>query len=52
MDNDLKLRGDFLLVEEINANDKIEGTNLNIKYDDNSSFMTAKIVGVSQELLL
>ena len=49
MDHNLHLRGDFILVKEVNLDDKIEGTNLNIKYDDNSHFMTAEIVEVSCE---
>lgn len=48
--DDLKLRGDFLLVKEVNENEKIAGTNLNMKYDDNSHFMVAEIVGISSEL--
>lgn len=52
MDHNLHLRGDFILVKEVNLDDKIEGTNLNIKYDDNSHFMTAEIVEVSDELMI
>lgn len=52
MEQKLTLRGDFILIKEINLDDKIEGTNLNIKYDDNSHFMTAEIVEVSNELAL
>ena len=50
MDQKLILRGDFLLIKEVNETGKIEGTNLNILHDDNSHFMLGEIVEVSQEL--
>lgn len=52
MDQKLTLRGDFILVKELNEDQKIEGTNLTMKYDDNSHFMLAEIVDVSDELAL
>lgn len=52
MDQKLTLRGDFILVKEINEDQKIEGTNLTRKYDDNSHFMVAEIVATSDELPL
>jgi len=52
MGTDIQLRGDFILIKEVNTDDKIEGTNLNIKYDDNSHFMLAEIVAVSDELAM
>ena len=52
MDQKLTLRGDFILVKELNEDQKIEGTNLTMKYDDNSHFMLAEIVDISDELAL
>lgn len=52
MDQQLTLRGDFILVKELNEDQKIEGTNLTMKYDDNSHFMLAEIVAISDELAL
>jgi hypothetical protein len=52
VDDNIQLRGDFILVKEVNLDDKIEGTNLTMKYDDNSHFMVAEIVAVSSELEL
>lgn len=49
---DLKLMHDFILVKEVIMNNTIEGTNLNIKYDDSDRFMYAEIVAVSDELPL
>lgn len=49
---DLTLLHDFILVKEITDNGTIEGTNLNLKYDDSSHFMLAEIVEISQELHL
>lgn len=52
MDQKLTLRGDFILVKELNEDQKIAGTNLTMKFDDNSHFMLAEIVDVSDELAL
>lgn len=52
MNQKLTLRGDFILVKELNEDQKIEGTNLTMKYDDNSHFMLAEIVDISNELAL
>lgn len=49
---DLILKGDFILVKEVILDNKIEGTDLNIKYDDNEYYMTAEIVAVSEDLAL
>lgn len=43
----LKLMHDYLLVKEIIEDTKIEGTNLNIKYDDSERFMTVEVVDKS-----
>lgn len=49
---DYTLLHDFLVVKEIVMDNKIEGTNLNIKYDDTERYMFAEIVQVSSELAL
>lgn len=48
----MRLLHDYLLVKEIISTDKIEGTSLNMKYDDTNRFMTVEIVDVSSELAL
>lgn len=47
-----ELLHDFILIKEVALENKIEGTNLNIKYDDNDYYMYAEIVQVSKELPL
>lgn len=49
---DLVLKGDFILIKEVIPESKIEGTDLNIKYDDNEHFMVAEIIQVSEDLPL
>lgn len=48
----LLLKGDFILVKEVILEKKIEGTDLNMKYDDNEHFMVAEIVDISEDLPL
>ena len=43
---------DFILVKEVVMENKIEGTNLNVKYDDTEGYMFAEIVQVSRDLPL
>lgn len=47
-----ELLHDFILIKEVTMDNKIEGTDLNIKYDDNEYYMFAEIVQVSKELPL
>lgn len=47
-----KLLHDFILIKEITMDNKIEGTELNIKYDDTERYMYAEIVQVSDEIVL
>lgn len=42
---------DYLLVKELMFDDKIEGTNLSIKYDDSERFMYVEIVDVSKDIV-
>lgn len=47
-----ELLHDFILVKEVVMENKIEGTNLNVKYDDTERYMFAEIVQVSRDLPL
>lgn len=47
-----RLLHDFLLVKESIEINKIEGTDLNIKYDDNEHYLVAEIIDVSENLPL
>ena len=47
-----ELLHDFILVKEVVMENKIEGTNLNVKYDDTERYMFAEIVQVSRNLPL
>ena len=52
MEDNLVLRGDFILVKEVEDTGTIGDTELKLKYDDNSHFMVAEIVKVSTELAI
>jgi hypothetical protein len=43
----MKLLHDYLLVKEVIEDTKLEGTSLNIKYDDSERFMNVEIVETS-----
>ena len=46
----MKLLHDYLLVKEVIQDSKLEGTKLNLKYDDSDRFMLVEIVEVSKML--
>ena len=46
----MRVLHDYLLVKEVVANSKIEGTSLNVKYDDTERFMIVEVVESSDML--
>lgn len=42
---------DYLLVSEVIRDDKLEGSNLKIKYDDTERFMYVKVEKVSRDIV-
>lgn len=48
----MRLLHDYILVKEVIADEKIEGTNLSVKYDDTERFMRVEVLQTSEFLTM